>query len=661
MREPFRQVHLDFHTSERITGVGSRFSKAQFQEALKLGNVNLINVFAKCHHGWSYYPTKVGQPHPHLACDLLGEQLQACHEIAVKAPIYYTMGWSATDAEQHPEWCMRNADGSISAVHYDLQARPDDAKPRCSWKNLCPSGGYHALMLAQTEEICRMYPVDGFWYDIYELDIPCYCETCKKGMHDQGLNPESQADAMQFRAYTIHKHIQELKSVILALHPDASIYFNGLTVLNRPANYKYPTYELNTKNDLEDLPTTWGGYDKFPLRSRFFLKEGKPIVAMSGKFHTDWGEFGGFKHPNALCYEAAAMIAFGARCSFGDQLHPCGEMDLETYRNIGQAYNYIEQIEQFGADAQAMASLGVWISRSLPADEGTTRMLLEEQIDFDVVRAAEDFARYEAIILPSATQLEQNEAEKLTSYSREDGKLLILNEAALDKEKGAFSLPIGAKYLGPRAFDIDYTVVTDAVVSEMVRSPFLNYEAALRINPEPGVSVLASINEPYFSRTYGKYCGHQNTPYRLEAAAHPAVIRNGNIIYCAHALDKIYYQHGMRLHRQLFANLVRLLHEQPRLEADLPSAARVSLMHQPKQRRYIAHLLYAPALQRGRCSVIEDLVPLSNVSVKLRLPEKIRRITLIPEQRQLEFRQEPAALMVTIPQFRCHCALVCEY
>ena len=43
---PARQIHLDFHTSEHIPDVGSRFDKRQFQEALQLGHVNLINVFA---------------------------------------------------------------------------------------------------------------------------------------------------------------------------------------------------------------------------------------------------------------------------------------------------------------------------------------------------------------------------------------------------------------------------------------------------------------------------------------------------------------------------------------------------------------------------------------------------------------------------------------
>ncbi|MDX9981519.1 MAG: beta-galactosidase, partial [Lentisphaeria bacterium] len=113
MFEPSRQIHLDFHTSEHLPEIGGRFRKEQFQQALQLGRVNLINIFAKCHHGWSYYPTKIGIPHPQLACDLLGGQIEACHEIGVKCPVYYTMGWSANDAETHPDWCMRNPDGSI--------------------------------------------------------------------------------------------------------------------------------------------------------------------------------------------------------------------------------------------------------------------------------------------------------------------------------------------------------------------------------------------------------------------------------------------------------------------------------------------------------------------------------------------------------------------
>ena len=153
-----RQIHLDFHTSEHIPGVGSRFSKAQWQEALKLGHVNWINIFAKCHHGWSYYPTQVGAMHPTLEFDLLGAQIEACHEIGVRAPIYYTVGWSVHDAETHPEWCVRRADGSIAALQLGSDAEPEDPQAELRPGSSCArSGGYLDLMLRQTEEICQRF------------------------------------------------------------------------------------------------------------------------------------------------------------------------------------------------------------------------------------------------------------------------------------------------------------------------------------------------------------------------------------------------------------------------------------------------------------------------------------------------------------------------
>ncbi len=151
---PNRQVHLDFHTSELIPGVGERFDKAKWQAALRSGHVNHINIFAKCHHGWSYYPTQVGHTHPNLKIDLLGSQIAACHEIGVNCPIYFTVGWAAHDAETHPEWCARAQDGAYLASNWDFKAKPTDIKPHTSWKFLCAaaSGSYHAMILRQVEE-----------------------------------------------------------------------------------------------------------------------------------------------------------------------------------------------------------------------------------------------------------------------------------------------------------------------------------------------------------------------------------------------------------------------------------------------------------------------------------------------------------------------------
>ncbi len=88
----FRQIHLDFHTSEKIGDIGTNFDKTQFQDMLKLGHVNSITVFSKCHHGWAYHPSTANEIHPELEFDLLKAQIDAAHEIGVRTPVYLSAG-----------------------------------------------------------------------------------------------------------------------------------------------------------------------------------------------------------------------------------------------------------------------------------------------------------------------------------------------------------------------------------------------------------------------------------------------------------------------------------------------------------------------------------------------------------------------------------------
>ncbi len=657
-----RQVHLDFHTSEHIPDVGARFDKRQWQEALKLGRVNWINIFAKCHHGWSYYPTRVGAMHPTLTFDLLGAQLEACHEIGVRAPIYYTVGWSVHDAVTHPEWCVRRPDGGIAATNWDDNARPEDRKPYFSWQFMCPSGGYLDLMLRQTEEICQRYPVDGLWYDITG-GPSCYCENCRRGMMDGGYDVGDPEAVFQYGIAKWRHFMAECKKILYRYHPEATVFFNGTTILHpdaRGRNVRARLFDANTQQELEDLPTTWGGYDKLPLRAKFFHNTGKPLIAMSGKFHTSWGEFGGFKHPDALHFEAAAMLAFGAACNFGDQLHPSGQMDMTTYANIGHAFAYVEQIETYCLNAVPVANLGLWFSNSQADDEGVALMLLETQTDFRVVDPAQTLSDYAAIILPGASCLSADEAAKLNAYVAAGGSLLVLGESALDETRTRFLLDVAADYLGPANYDDDFTVVGDALQPSLPASPFLNYEAALRVQPRASAEILATIREPYFNRTYGRFCSHQNTPYRLEPAAHPAGLRAGRVVFLPHRLGRLYHQHGARVHRDLFANALRLIYDRPLVQTQLPSAGRVSLMCQPDHHRYIAHLLYGPPLQRGRCLVIEDLPTLYDVPLTVRLPQPVRAAYLIPGQHPLSLTHTGDAVSVTVPQVQGHQAVVFE-
>ena len=97
------------------------------------------------------------------------------------------------------------------------------------------------------------------------------------------------------------------------------------------------------------------------------------------------------------------------------------------------------------------------------------------------------------------------------------------------------------------------------------------------------------------------------------------------------------------------------------VEVDLPSVGRVSLLHQPEDRRYVVHLLYGPPVTRGACEVIEDLPTLFNVEVKIDLPVSVKRALWVPEMKELPISEKNGKLSVTVPQFSCHSAIAFEY
>ncbi len=112
----------------------------------------------------------------------------------------------------------------------------------------------------------------------------------------------------------------------------------------------------------------------------------------------------------------------------------------------------------------------------------------------------------------------------------------------------------GAKYIEKSTYELDYVKVGIDLSKGIVISPFLFYESAEQVLVTDG-KILGEIYEPYFNRTYGHYCSHQNTPNKLEAAQYPAAVRKGNVVYLAHQICKLYFEHGAQYHRDYFINV----------------------------------------------------------------------------------------------------------
>lgn len=665
----FRQVHLDFHTSEKIPGVGARFDAAQFQEELKRGHVDSITLFSKCHHGMSYHDTKVGVRHPGMKDELLPRQIEACRAVDVKTPIYISAGWDEHSARTHPEWLVVGKGGQL----------PDPLRP--GWKTLCFNTPYLDYLCAQIDEVVERFDGgDGIFLDIIHAQ-KCYCPRCLSDMQAAGLDPENEEAVTAFGHRMLQKYFEKTTNTCHKKNAELRVFHNSGHIPKGSTQF----LKWNSHLELESLPTGGWGYDHFPLSAKYAATTGYDVLGMTGKFHTTWGEFGGFKRPNALRYECAAMLAFGSKCSVGDQLHPSGEMNRDTYALIGAAYDEVQHKEAWCRGAKPVSEIALVSPEALYADrpgagrnlgaaeEGAARMLLEMQAQFDVVDLERDLLAYRLVILPDEIVLEDGAAftSKLQQFVKDGGKLILSGKSGMNAEGSAFVLDAGLDIMGRSEWNPDYIIPTERTPTPPVRGPFVIHGGAFDVRPRAGTETLARRAAPYFNREWDHFCSHQHTP-DAEAIELPAVTGNGSVVYFAHPIFTRYRRYGQPLYRDLVSDAIIYLLGDLSLRTNLPTAARASLMRQESDSRDVLHLLYAVPVLRGASGggggaeaswsleVIEDLVPLRDVECDVRLlnegrnGQAVQSVRLAPSGEELQFSTEGDRVRFVVPQLLCH-------
>lgn len=640
---PFRQVHLDFHTSEFIQNVGRDFDKVHFQNSLKTGHIDSITLFAKCHHGWMYYPSEKFKAHPNLHGDLLGQMIEACREIGVKTQIYVSAGWDEVAAREHPEWRANN--------RYPWKPAEEPA-----YIDMCLNSGYLDYLADQVREVLTRYPTDGLSMDICVERI-CVCETCRAELLQRGLDPERDEDVAVLAREAYRRYYTRINEVAKSIQPEIKVYHNGYVSQGRR--------DLVASNDyyqVESLPTGGWGYDLFPLTAGYAGQFGKDILGMTGKFHTHWGEFGGYKTANALKYEAAMALAMGARCSIGDQMHPLGRLDDATYALIGQAYKQIEPKEPWCLDARRIADIGLLSQESMQkdnhADIGANRILLEGHYLYRVLDTESDFSGLKLIILPDTAVLDEHLAKRLKEFAGAGGKILASGSSGL--LDGQFAFDFGCRYLGESEFYPSYLCLNYS--EDFPGADVVVYAKRHRIACDEGAALAYGL-DPFFNRTAERHCSHLHTPADPESKT-PAISRGRDGIYVGWDIFAAYKNYGSITTKRAILPLIdELLGHGKTVDSGMPAQGIVTCYEQPAESRYVVHLLYGSPVRRGgripasrneNIEVIEDLIPIFDVPVSVQVPNEIVSVRIVPEGVELPFEKVEDRITFTVPCIFCH-------
>lgn len=288
-----RKIHGDFHTGGFVKGVGKQFNPEEYADTLARNHVNAICVFAKGHHGYAYYNTRVGTRHPGLDFDLMKAQIDACHRRGIAVWVYFSIA-------------VDELYGST------LAARPVQ---RGHFLNVDARIGTHYVRdytWPMVVECVRDYDLDGFFFDF----------------------PGNE------------EFVQETVRIIKRIKPGVAVAYNHQWDKTRDELKKLDVLEIESWMHKQTL-YHW----QYVAR---YARCAVPLTAMNTRFWTGWGDFGGIADEAKLRFDVATALANGCAITVGDQLHPYGRLDREVYDRIGRALAYAKEVEPYVDGAESV-------------------------------------------------------------------------------------------------------------------------------------------------------------------------------------------------------------------------------------------------------------------------------------------------------------------
>jgi hypothetical protein len=643
-----RAVHLDFHTTGLIDDVAVNFDAQSFVETLKKADINSINIFAKCHHGMNYYPTKVGKVHPGMKRkDLMGEMLEVLHKNDMRAPIYTPVGWDEHTAITHPEWRQRKKDGSFANASPGADPGAVNQAP---WKYVdFVNPDYQDYFESHLNEILDNYDVDGMWIDIvfYNGD-GSYSDAARKFRAQHGLEKETWENHVRFEMLAQEKFCERFTAQIKAKKPKASIFYNTPNNMYVDGNDGVLRRgKFQTHFEIESLPSGEWGYFHFPRLARRIAYKGKTWVGMTGKFQKMWGDFGGLKPQSALEFECFRSQALGGGNSVGDQMHPRGILDKGSYELIGSVFSQLKKAEPFYAGSQGIPQVGV-LSPNYPAfnegavsttEEGVVLMMEELHYDCAMLDDTSDLSGFNLIVLPDTVVVTDLLKTKLDAYLAKGGKMMISYKSGFDKNgKWAISQIPLENDGDVKAYPTFWKPVASLGVSESER---VFYQQGLKVRiTDPAYKVMVDRVVPYFERNNDAFCSHFQTPPKEVDTKYPSVVSNGQITYFADPIFKEYRKAGNLFLRNTIQKLIENAVGKPMVGAGLPAS--VMVVPRKKGTSLLVTLLnYIPVRKALDIDVIEAGQSfggeLLNVSSKVATVKCVTNGKLLPKAKAGQF------------------------
>lgn len=523
----YARLLIDNHITEDDPAAMTRFDPVQYVAMVKKAGIEASMVYATCHNGNCYYPSRVGHMHANLkGRDIFGETVNLLRREGIVPVAYYTSIYHNHSAKTHPAWRLTHPNGSQHGGRY--------------WWS-CPNNPeYRAFVIAQIGEVVS-YDIDGIFNDMTFWPGLCVCASCRaQYLAETGREVPRKIDwrdpdwieFQRFRERSMASFSQEITHSIKAKR--------DITVTHQTSTIMHGWMQGYTLGIADACDYTsgdfYGGKYQHILGSKVLAAASRdlPYEFMTSRC-VNLRDHTSMKSEAELLAEAATTLANAGAYFFIDAINPDGTLEADVYERLGSVSRrllpFTAAVKRhrpvIAADKAFYYSSAAYVDESAATDimgpgggkpavdemSGASIVLTRAHIPFRAVTSATtDYTGLNTIVMNNILYTSQEENERLRAFVREGGTLIATGMTSLyepdGKTTGDFGLAdvFGISFSGNRAKAFHY-------LSFAHRRWLVSAHASAPLVTATGAEVLATIVEPVFDPAAEQYASiHSNPP-----------------------------------------------------------------------------------------------------------------------------------------------------
>jgi hypothetical protein len=585
----------------------------------------------------AFYPSQLTLHYrnPFLKSDFSGEMVAAAHAEGLAYIGRFDLSKALKPAyDAHPDWFMRNRDGSPREYAGTYQA--------------CPNGGWaQDYSLQILKEGVERHEVDGLFFnmtgfvrtDYADVDHGiCACDNCARRFRelykldlpakDDDRDPNWPA-YMQFQQQVMAELSAKATAVIRAARPDAPLmdFFGGVVArgeVQRRVSRKAPEWPYAMGEQ-----TRWA-------RSAL----GDKTFSATSTAHIDY--------PWRQVTESSAnhLLRFAQALGTGTKLDlylmgTLADQDDPRYLEpVSRLFHWHAANERHYAGLQPAARVAIYnvgspfqsaptgLARYSPnAARGLYQALADARIPFwmtnaNQLRGAKNARLYDVVILPHVTALADEDAAVLDAFVESGGLLIATGyTGGLRKDgKPRASQPMRSSPVASFGMPVD----GHGWSLDMIRASLPLGPGRIPIDAEffpvkarnGAVSLIPFAPDQRFGPPEFSYA-EPGKPARSDPGALLMAYRRGHSVHIPWMPDWLYYRDGIDAHRDLISALVARYAPPPQLVLEGPGAVEMMAMRQPQTGKLLVHVINYSGQRNTRYA---DPVPIHGLQLGVRGP-----------------------------------------